>query len=445
MQRRYVYTGIGLGFSSVLSIILQCTIYTTSIEPISTPPTQVSATTCNVTQDNETSESASKEEKIVDLTKTLVVEKGDTLHHLLLRAGLSKEDTQLIASSLRRVFEQRDLKVGQNVNLVLRPQAEGESVQLISLSLSRNLEEEVALKRNDKGNYEASLVKIPLHRVTKYIEGKIGTSLYHAALKQGVPAAVVREAIKVLSYEVNLSHDPKTGDPFMLIYDVYENDKGDTVKPGELHYVAFSPGGRRSLQMYGYKPTNGSISYFNQHGISVVKTFLRTPLDSTHLRITSRFSAKRHHPILGFSRAHKGIDYKAAVGTAVLAAASGVVVKAGRFGDYGNYIRIRHSGGYETAYAHLKVITVKHGERISQGAMIGRVGLTGLTTGAHLHHEVIFKGTQINPAGLIHMPTHKLSGHELKRFMDRLRDINRILLNHTPNNPSLQPISYRPS
>lgn len=439
MQHRYVYGGIGLGLSGVLSVLF---LYVTDVGRLEMTPT-VDAPV-SVASDSQAEEVATASpQKVVDVQKTLIVEKGDTLHILLLRAGLSKGDVQEVARSMKKSFDQRDLKVGQSVDLLVRPLNE-ESVELLSLSLQRTLEEEVKLTRNDKGKYEARLVKIPVHRVTKYAEGKIGASFYQAALKQGVPAALVRESIKVLSYDVNWSHDPKVGDPFMMVYDVYENEKGDVVKPGELQYIAFSPGGRQR-QMYGYKSPKGGLSYFNQQGVSVVKTFLRTPLNSTHLRITSRFSASRHHPVLGYSRAHKGIDYGACVGTEVLSAAAGVVVKAGRFGDYGNYIRIRHTGGYETAYGHLKSINVRVGESVSQGKVIGRVGMTGLTSGPHLHHEVLFKGNQINPAGIVHMPTAKLVGSELKSFMQRQKEIDRIILSHASDQATVQNTSYKAS
>src|SRR5262249_34455583 len=147
---------------------------------------------------------------------------------------------------------------------------------------------------------------------------------------------------------------------------------------------------------------------------------------AVHMRVTSKFSASRHHPILKFSRAHKGTDYGARVGTPVYAAGDGRVVKAGYYGNYGKYILIQHAGGYQTAYAHLSNISVRVGQTVRQRQPIGRVGVTGLTSGPHLHHEVIYRGVHVDPQRHISkLPARKLTGRDLEAFKAAKREIER--------------------
>jgi murein DD-endopeptidase MepM/ murein hydrolase activator NlpD len=181
------------------------------------------------------------------------------------------------------------------------------------------------------------------------------------------------------------------------------------------------------ILLYRHTTADGLTEFFNHKGESVKKALLRTPADGT--RLTSRFGMRRH-PILGYDRMHKGIDFGLPMGAPILAAGDGTVEMAGRQGAYGNYVRIRHADGWETGYAHLSRYAkgLKPGQRVSQGQVIGYVGSTGASTGPHLHYEVIMSGRQVNPLS-IKMPSgRKLDGRELARFQDTRKGTEQIFV-----------------
>ena len=180
-----------------------------------------------------------------------------------------------------------------------------------------------------------------------------------------------------------------------------------------------------TLDAFRFEPQDGEIEYFDRTGRSLRKFLLRTPVDGA--RLSSTFGMRRH-PILGYSLMHKGIDFAAPSGTPIYAAGGGRVVAAGRNGGYGNYIRVRHSGEYSTAYAHLSRFAkgVKAGQRVRQGQVIGYVGTTGRSTGPHLHYEVLRNDQQINPLEIKQPPATQLAGADLERFNEEVARIDRL-------------------
>jgi len=233
----------------------------------------------------------------------------------------------------------------------------------------------------------------------------------------------VREAINALAYDINWQHDPKSGDKFEIVYVIYQDETGNIIKSGELKYAAFAPGGNMR-RIYRFQPKKGSPGYFNEKGESVIKTLLQTPMDPSKMRVTSKFGT-RMHPILKFSKHHKGTDFGCPYGTQVRSAGDGVVVRASYWGHYGNYVMIKHNNDYSTAYAHLSKMKVKVGQRVRQGQPIGDVGATGRTTAPHLHYEVIYRGKHVNPQGVKQLPCAKLNGTELGRFRQAKLEIER--------------------
>ena len=168
-----------------------------------------------------------------------------------------------------------------------------------------------------------------------------------------------------------------------------------------------------------------------------MRGFIQTPLDARRIRISSGFNLKgRMHPIKGYCRAHKGVDFAASTGTPVIAAANGVVVQAGYSGGYGNKVAIQHANGYKTVYAHLQRIKVKKEERVKQRQLIGTVGSTGLSTGPHLHFELLSNNRHINPMSFKLMPFEKLSGKEFgvfKRYISAVREEISSIADHNEN------------
>lgn len=199
------------------------------------------------------------------------------------------------------------------------------------------------------------------------------------------------------------------------MYEQFRGENGDVVHQGNIHYAKLTLRDK-GVPLYRYTTTKGNLDYFNAKGESVRKTLMRTPIDGA--RLSSRFG-KRKHPILGYTRMHSGVDFAAPRGTPIYAAGNGTVVQSGRNGGYGNYVRIRHNGTYQTAYAHLSKFArgARRGARVRQGQVIGYVGTTGRSTGPHLHYEVLRNGRQINPRSVRIPSGEKLKGAELKKFL----------------------------
>ncbi|RZI47133.1 peptidoglycan DD-metalloendopeptidase family protein [Candidatus Finniella inopinata] len=353
-------------------------------------------------------------EELEEQYQTVEIRKGDTLGSLLAKFDISKQDIESLNKSLKGHLNPRDLKPGQAFSIQYKKDQQG--VQLLGAEFKPSLEYTVVCERNEKGQFKTQKNTVELKTVLKRVDGRINASFYSAALKLGIPAKVVKEAIKALSYSVNFQHGIKSGDPFELLYEQYEDAQGNSIKPGNLKYISVVAKGQLH-RIYSYAPAGNCAGYYNARGESVIRSLLQTPIDSSRMRVTSGFGS-RVHPIKGFRRDHKGVDFGAPHGTAVMAAGDGVVLKAGYFGDYGNYVRIRHAGGYETVYAHLSKIAsgTRIGASVKQGQVIGNVGATGLATGPHLHHEVILKNVHVNPQSVKALPTTHLATKDIQKF-----------------------------
>lgn len=355
------------------------------------------------------------EQKPTEKQSTVIIGKGDTMMSVLASIGMTRDQAHLAVDALRKVYNPKALKVGQELHIAYKPGNEAAGSTLISVDFKTSAGSDIALRYNN-GEFSAEKFEVQLTKVQRKIAGKINSSFYSAALKKGVPAQIVKEAISALSYDINWQHDPQLGDEFQLMYDVFQDPEGNVIKVGELKFAAFAPGGNWR-KIYAFQTATGSTGYFNDKGESVVKSLLQTPLDPTRMRVTSKFGL-RHHPMLGYSKMHKGVDFGAPVGTPVMSAGDGVVAKAGWNGAYGNYVLVRHNGDYCTAYAHLSKMHVKPGTKVRQRQVIGAVGTTGRSTGPHLHYEVIFKGRHVNPQSIKQLPTTKLTGKEMAKFQE---------------------------
>jgi murein DD-endopeptidase MepM/ murein hydrolase activator NlpD len=199
------------------------------------------------------------------------------------------------------------------------------------------------------------------------------------------------------------------------MYDRFVDSQGETIYHGDIAFAALTLSGQRQA-LYRFTRDNGEEGFFDPSGKSARKALLRTPVDGA--RLSSGFG-RRKHPILGYTRMHKGVDFAAPKGTPIYAAGSGTVDVAGRNGGYGKYVRIRHNGSYSTAYAHMNGFAkgIRRGTRVKQGQVIGYIGSTGSSTGPHLHYEVIRDGRQMNPMKVKMPAGPKLAGKERERFL----------------------------
>ena len=348
--------------------------------------------------------------------QSVTVKKGGTLMRTLIDAGADRRQAHQAIAALEKVFDPRRLQVGQEILITSEPMESGAD-RLLSVALPLTAEREIAAVRSDDGSFIPDEINKPLHRELMRAEGEISDTLFLATGRAGVPPQIVMDAIRIFSWEIDFQRDIQKGDRFHLLFERFFSESGEVVRDGRVVFASLVLSGRE-LSLYRHKLEDGSTGYFDKSGQSARRALLRTPVDGA--RLSSGFG-RRKHPILGYTRIHRGIDFAAPRGTPIVAAGDGVIEYAGRNGAYGRYVRIRHNGSYKTAYGHMHRIAkgLRSGVRVRQGQVIGQVGSTGRSTGPHLHYEVINKGKQISPMRL-RLPTGEaLSGAALDRFAER--------------------------
>ncbi len=255
----------------------------------------------------------------------------------------------------------------------------------------------------------------PLTRMPELAAGVIRTSLFEAAGDAHVPEAVLAEMTRAFSYDIDFQRDLQPHDSFEVLYERLYDASGKAAGTGDIIYAAMTLSGK-THRLYRYRPAGAQTpAFFTEGGRSVKKALLRTPIDGAHL---SSAYGMRLHPILGYTKMHRGVDFAAPRGTPIMAASDGLVEEAGRKGNYGNFVLIRHDGVYETAYAHLSRFTrgLRPGTPVHQGEVIGFVGATGRATGPHLHFEVRVGGEQVNPMSVKSEAGQALAGADLVAF-----------------------------
>jgi len=363
------------------------------------------------------------------LRRVLEFRKGQSLAALLTGAGVHARDAYDAAAALAGIVDLQRLQIGEKVAIVLAGGRQaGAAGALSGLRIEREDHTEVGVGRLVDGSFQAFERQARLTRSQTSVRGEIASSLYRDGVAAGAPAAVMLGVFRLFSYSLDLQRDIHPGDRFALLFDRYRNTDGRIVDHGAIHYAALRTGDR-DMQFYRFEAEPGRVDYFDAEGNGVRRALLVTPVDS--VRITSRFG-NRIHPILGYSKMHRGVDFGAPTGAPIRAAGDGAVVAKGRKGAYGHYIRIRHRAGYQTAYAHLSRYArgLKKGKRVKQGEIVGYVGSTGRSTGPHLHYEVLFNGKQVNPLTLKLPSSKSLEGEALARFQARREEIDRMLQEH---------------
>lgn len=373
------------------------------------------------------------------VNRLIEVRRGDTLMELLVDSGVQRGEAHNAITALSEVFSPRKLKIGQVVRLAMLPIGSGattaddapdQTLRLVSLGLTANPEEDVLVARQADDSFAARVEARPLtSRISAY-SGTIETSLFEAARAEGMPAETVVQLIRLFSFDVDFQREIQPGDRFEVLYDGFYDQNGDLAKIGPLTYAAMELSGKR-LELYHFVLPDGSDDHFDPKGRSVRRALLKTPVDGA--RISSGYGMRKH-PIQGYTKMHRGVDFAAPRGTPVYAAGKGVIERIGRNGGYGNYVRIRHNSTYKTAYAHLNNYAkgMKRGVRVNQGQIIGYVGTTGRSTGPHLHYEILVNNKQVNPLK-VKLPSGKsLRAGDLEAFLQARAEIDRLRQQYLP-------------
>lgn len=354
-----------------------------------------------------------KAEKPRDKQKVEIAQ-GDTLAGVLQETGLTGPDTVEIVRAISEHVNPRDIRPGQVINVTFEPEAlqRGE-MQLASLNMPLDPVKEVTVEKKED-QFVSNLKEKPLTKHAMAGTARIENSLYGSALRAGIPQSVVAEVIRVYSWDIDFQRDIRQGDSIEVMYEAETTPAGDVVRTGNMLYANLKVGGR-SIPLYRFAMQDGRVDYFQPNGQSIRKTLMKTPIDGA--RLSSGFGMRKH-PILGYNKMHKGVDFAAPTGTPIYAAGDGVVEFAGKQNGYGNYVRLRHNSTLKTAYAHMNGFArgIRAGSRVRQGDVIGYVGSTGRSTGPHLHYEVMVKNVQVNPNGVGLPIGEQLEGPEFKRF-----------------------------
>lgn len=357
--------------------------------------------------------------------KTVSIGKGDTIAGVLQNAGLSGKEAYRAVKALSEHFEPRRVREGQELSLHFKPAADEQPESkpaFEKLSMKLSPVKEVVVAKQDDETFTAELNEKTLVKRTYGRLAKIETSLYGSAARADIPSPVIAEMIRIYSWDIDFQRDIRRGDKVEVLYEAYETEDGEFAKYGDILFASLSVGGS-FIPVYRFEMDDGRVDYFEPDGKSVRKTLMKTPVDGA--RISSGFGM-RHHPVLGYNKMHKGMDFAAPTGTPIYAAGDGVIEFMGRNGGYGNFIKIRHNGRLKTAYAHMHKFAkgMGKGKRVEQGEIIGYIGTTGRSTGPHLHYEVLVQNKQVNPRSL-DLPTGEiLEGQQLARFKKAINGLN---------------------
>lgn len=360
------------------------------------------------------------------------VRPGETLQGAVLRTGVAPEEARQVVATLQGAIDTVNIKAGMAFEAaVAQRRSQRGPARLVGLSMRTSPSSTLTVSRTFDGALRLREMEEEVRDEQQVACGEMNGSFYESVANVGGTPSVISQAAKLFSHKIDFSRDIKEGDRFCLIFDRKVTESGRTIETGELEYAEL-----HGVKFFRFERDDGEAEYFDENGKNVRGFLLRTPVDGA--RLTSNFGMRRH-PILGYARAHQGVDFGAGHGTPVLAAGDGVVVKASRWRGYGNWLQIRHSGGWDTGYAHLSRYAkgIKPGMKVRQGQVVAYVGSTGMSTGPHLHYEVWQKGKRVNPVGAKVPQGTVLAGAELARFKAERARVERLLAEGPPANSAL--------
>ena len=340
------------------------------------------------------------------------VKKNEKIVSILKNYNINQKDIAKASKELKKFNKLRNLKSGVILEItVKRNIKKGLNLENLVIPISKSIN--ISLARNTENNFTSKKVVTQLFKKIVLSQGVIERSLYASAMKDNVNPNIIVEFARIYGFEIDFQRDIRKGDTFQILYEQFVDEDGEWYSNGEIIY-AFMSVQNREINLYRYQ-TEKFYGYFNINGKSVEKALMKTPINGA--RLSSSFGMRKH-PILGYNKLHRGTDFAAPMGTPVMASGTGVVTKASWCGGGGNCVKIKHNSTYQTIYAHLSNFGagIKKGKKIRQGQIIGYVGSTGMSTGPHLHYEVIVNGKKINSQKL-NLPSGKiLKGENRKKF-----------------------------
>ena len=345
-----------------------------------------------------------------------IIKNNDTVEKILKQFKISNKDIKIISLKLK-ARKLSNIYSGRKLSLILKRLEDGSNTIVnFVYPINNTTSVEIRKYQND------FLIKeniLQLYKKEVVVKNIIKNNLYSAATELGIEPNIIIEFARIFGFEVDFQRDIRKGDWFEILYEKFEDDNNKVRDTGKIIYASMYINGEE-INLYNFK-YNGEEEYYNIKGKSITKSLMKTPINGA--RLSSSFGMRKH-PILGYNKMHRGTDFAAPSGTPIMASGSGTVTRARWCGGGGNCVKIKHNSTYETIYAHMKNFAkgVREGKKVRQGQIIGYVGSTGLSTGPHLHYEVLVNGKKVNSQKL-KLPSGKiLKGEARKQFeLDRIK------------------------
>ena len=341
---------------------------------------------------------------------TYLVQNNDTIERVLKNYKIKNEDikdiiTEIAKQKLSNIYAKTEIKI--------ITKEEKEDVSIVSFTYPIDEITTVEIKKiNDTINVTKNVLVLEKKEVV--LSNTIENNLYSSAVEAGIEPNIIVEFANIFGFEIDFQRDIRKGDKFEILYERFFDEDNVIRNTGKIIFASMSVN-NKEYSLYNFKYKN-EIGYYDVDGKSAIKTLMKTPINGA--RLSSSFGFRRH-PILGFNKLHQGTDFAAPTGTPIMASGSGTVVMAQKYKGYGNYVKIRHNSTFETAYAHMSKYGrgIRKGVRVTQGQIIGYVGSTGLSTGPHLHYEVLQNGKRVNSQRL-KLPTGKTLTNEARNLFE---------------------------
>ena len=345
-----------------------------------------------------------------------VIENNDTVEKILKKFKVRDEDINKISIELKQK-KLTNIYSGRKLSLIVK-KLTNEANTVVNLYYPINNTSSIEIRKS-QDNFIVKENILQLYKKEVVIKNVIKDNLYSSATEVGVEPNIIVEFARIFGFEVDFQRDIRKGDWFEILYEKFEDDNNKVRDTGRIIYASMYVN-REEINLYNFK-FNNEEEYYDIKGKSITKSLMKTPINGA--RLSSSFGMRKH-PILGYNKMHRGTDFAAPSGTPIMASGSGTVTRARWCGGGGNCVKIKHNSTYETIYAHMKAFAkgIREGKKVKQGQIIGYVGSTGLSTGPHLHYEVIVNGKKVNSQRL-KLPSGKtLKGEERKQFeIDRIK------------------------
>ncbi len=334
--------------------------------------------------------------------RTIVLKKGDSVSAFLREMGATADEIKAITAAFGGRGKDSSPRDGYKLRVLLAPASDGIRLRPVRIVIATDTAVEAMVAWSELGKYVAVDVRhantVASSSSDDDDDGKgvrLYQSIYETGLRNHIPRPVIDDFVRIYSYDVDFQRRVQPGDSFEVLFAGDDENPSENSK-AEVLFALLTTGGE-TRKFYRYQTSDDNlVDYYDESGKSAKKFLVRKPVADGN--ITSGFGG-RNHPLLGYDKMHTGVDWASSTGTPVFAAGNGVIDKIGWEGGYGKYIRIRHANGYETAYGHMSAFArnMEAGKKVRQGQVIGYVGSTGLSTGAHLHYEILINGRFVDP------------------------------------------------